>query len=140
MKRLNTLFQFGILLLIPLLNSCLNGDCTARAYPPTDVTAVAGDGSVTLSWHGTGYPSGIGGAYSEVRYPRGGGSGETCADWGKLKDDCTVGCNSSRDSSCTITGLTNGTTYTFTVISLNSSMECEMGVGYARAQLTPTAN
>ena len=87
--------------------------------PPTGLTATAGDGQVALSWSA---PASDGGSaitgYTATASP----GGATCSS-------ATLG--------CTITGLMNGTAYTFTVTATNS-----VGIGPASspATATPTAS
>ena len=76
MKPLNLLVLFGILLLFPLWNSCLGGDCPAEPTTPTNVVAAAGDSQVTVSWQGNSFFH----VYSEVQYSIGGGAGENCTE------------------------------------------------------------
>jgi hypothetical protein len=70
--------------------------------PVTGVTAVAGAGSATVSWTA---PSGNGSTITGYTVPASPG-GATCT-W------------TSGPLSCTVTGLSDGTTYTFTVTSTN---------------------
>lgn len=70
---------------------------------PTSATAAAGDGTATVTWAA---PKDDGGAnitgYKVTANP----GGATCTTTGPL--------------SCTVSGLTNGTAYTFTVVAINS--------------------
>jgi len=85
---------------------------------PTNVVAVAGDGRATVSWTA---PSANGGPITSFS-----------VNW-------SIGCcASSAGSPVTVTGLTNGTSYTFTVTAINS-----YGAGPASAlsnAVTPTAS
>lgn len=80
--------------------------------PPTDVEAVAGDGSATVAWMA---PIDDGGAaitsYTVRALVGGNPAGPTC----------TVTISSPDDPlDCTVTGLVNGTNYTFDVVATNS--------------------
>jgi hypothetical protein len=71
---------------------------------PTNVTGVVGDASVVVSWLA---PSSDGGsAITDYTVIASGGGSQACATIGAL--------------SCTVTGLTNGTAYTFTVKATNA--------------------
>jgi hypothetical protein len=76
---------------------------------PTAVIAVAGDSSATVSWTAPAY-SGTIGLYTAISAPDG------------------AACTTAGATSCTVTGLTNGTGYTFTVSAANS-----MGTGLPSA-------
>jgi subtilase family serine protease len=87
---------------------------------PTSVTGTPGNGSVTVSWAGPGYPgmSNIS-KYSVTASPGG------------------ASCTSSA-TTCTVSGLTNGSPYRFSVTAQNTQ-----GAGPASAQsgwVTPVAN
>jgi predicted RNA-binding protein with TRAM domain len=70
---------------------------------PSAVTAAAGDGSATVSWQPA-YDTGSAiTAYTATAAP----GGQSCSTTGAL--------------SCTVTGLTNGATYTFTVQAANAA-------------------
>ena len=71
---------------------------------PTNVSAVAGDTSASVSWSG---PVSDGGS-TITKYTVTSSSGHTCP-W------------TSGELTCTVTGLTNGTPYTFTVVATNSA-------------------
>ena len=69
---------------------------------PTGVTAAAGDGQATISWTA---PADNGGS-PIAGYAASDGSGDTCI--------------ATTTTSCTVTGLTDGQTYTFTVTATNA--------------------
>ena len=73
--------------------------------PPTGVTAVAGDRSATVSW--TPPASSAGGPVTSYR--------ATSSPDGR---SCTV---NAPATSCTVTGLTNGQPYTFTVVAISAT-------------------
>ena len=97
----------------------LSGTGIAVPQPPTGVAAVAGDGQVTVSWTA---PVDDGGSpvlyYTATANP----GGATCT---------------TTSTSCVVSGLTNGTGYTFTVTARNA---IGMSVPSApSATVTPTA-
>jgi Fibronectin type III domain len=69
---------------------------------PTGVTAAPGDGQVTVSWTA----------------PADGGSPIT--GYTVTSDPDTQVCTTTTELSCVVTGLTNGTAYTFTVVATNT--------------------
>lgn len=75
---------------------------TAAPQPPTDVSGVAGDGQVTVSWAP---PADDGGSPIEEYTATAAPGGATC---------------STGNTSCVLSGLTNGTPYTFTVTARNA--------------------
>ena len=99
--------------LTALLCSCTGGDGTylPAVATPSHLHSVGGDGKVTVSWH---YPPGsaqtfkVGYTSSHLACPGYFGVPETP---GQL---CHLGCT-TQDTICTVTGLTNGIVYEFTV-------------------------
>ena len=104
-------------------NGCLmggGGECDTEGVPPVNVTAAAGDGSVALTW---GIPEfdtlELDAVQSMVLYPAAGGTGEQCAgaNINYTPEGCVRGCQSTSGTQCTVTGLQNGVSYSFTVIT-----------------------
>lgn len=87
--------------------SAASSSVVPRALPgaPTAVIASAGNGAVTVSWSA---PVSNGGAVISKYTVTSSPGGKTCT-W------------SSGPLSCTVTGLTNGTSYTFTVVATNAA-------------------
>ena len=88
--------------------------------PPTTVTAVAGDGEVVASWDA---PAIAGGSEIDLYAVTSDPEGQSCTTTGAL--------------TCPVTGLTNGTSYTFTVTAQNT--EGPSGLSDASAAVAPTA-
>jgi len=99
----------------------VDGSSAAEPGPPTNVSAVADDASAQVSWQA---PADDGGAQITGYTAKSSPGGKTCSTDGT--------------TSCTVTGLTNGTSYTFTVTAANS-----VGPGPASNPsnpVTPSAN
>ncbi len=77
---------------------------STKPNAPTNVSAVAGSGQATVSWSAPGFN---------------GGSAITGYTVTSAPDFRT--CTTQGATSCTVTGLTNGTSYTFTVIATNAN-------------------
>lgn len=98
-----------------------NGGVAAIPDAPTGLTATAGSNAVTLNWSA---PVNNGGAaitgYIVTGSPLGGGA--------------SVGCTAAAaTTNCTVSGLTNGTTYSFSVAASNA-----VGTGSASAPASAT--
>lgn len=78
----------------------------SRPFTPRIESVVAGDRSVTVSASLSGFS---GSTYTTITF--------TSSPSGRT---CTVSVTNSRDNSCTVTGLFNGTSYTFTAVAENA--------------------
>lgn len=88
-------------------SSTASSSVTPRTIPgaPTGVTATSGNAQVSLSWNA---PASNGGA--------------TISGYKVTSSPAVTppaGCTNTANTSCTFTGLTNGTSYTFTVVATN---------------------
>jgi len=131
-------------------NGCTStdGGCNPEGdgVAPTNVTATAGNGSVTVSWVIPTYDTTrIQSISTQVQYPEAGGFGENCTTFhpNDTPDGCVMGCQiSSNSGQCTISGLVNGVAYAFTVVTLETlkNPNACAAKAYARSALvTPSA-
>ncbi len=128
--KMTRLFQIGILCIIPLLASCLdylNYDIVMAT--PTDVTVVPGDTQATVTWGATNAGYMISLKYT-LKYQPTSESPDSCNATftkGSCKLGCKIGQNSNGLNTCKVTGLTNGTSYTFVIIAISESDEDNYG-------------
>ena len=125
-------WDFGTSRQYPVLKADFDGDSTAtwrelgpqRSVPgaPEGLTAAAGDAQATLTWTP---PGDNGSAVTGHQYTHDGG-----ITWTDVPDSAPGGANAA---SSTVTGLTNGTAYTFQVRGVN-----DVGVGEASNAATAT--
>lgn len=153
MKSVRSLSSFTTLLAVVLagtfLNGCLlagGGKCDTEGVPPFNVVATAGDGSVTVSWEIPAYDEAkLDGVQSMLLYPAQGGTGEQCAeaDVNHTPEGCVrAACGSGDQTQCTVTGLQNGVSYTFTVITTaypHTLYSCTGNAFVRTAAVTPAA-
>ena len=93
---------------------------------PTNLSALAGNGSVTLVWDAPASDADI--TRHEYRYKTG---GSYPAQWMRIPNSAPGGANAARYR---VTGLTNDTAYTFQVRAVNGSIE---GAEAAKGPVTP---
>jgi hypothetical protein len=131
-----------------LVNACMLGGggegCYAEPVSPIDVTAmVNGEGEVGVIWSLSSLEiPGLHSVQAHVQYAAAGGAGEQCSTYTPA-EGCVRGCEPGNGNFCTITGLTSGVSYTFTVItnSIPTSPYCGFGIAYDRSEpVTPGAN
>ena len=125
-------WDFGTSRQYPVLKADFDGDSTAtwrelgpqRSVPgaPEGLTAAAGDAQATLTWTP---PGDNGSAVTGHQYTHDGG-----ITWTDVPDSAPGGANAA---SSTVTGLTNGTAYTFQVRGVN-----DVGVGEVSRAATAT--
>lgn len=97
-----------------------DAECDAHNILPTNITAVAGDGAVTLTWDIPAYDTAsVAHVHTMVLYAEEGGPGEQCAGAhiNHIPEGCVSACPSADRTRCTAEGLTNGTSYTFTLVT-----------------------
>jgi len=137
MKRSNLWAGIGFLLSMMILSSCSEDSNAGNIPPPTNVLAVAGNGQASVSWKTPSFFSQNPQLYPEyeVQYQGGGGTASICNTW-NTQGSCTVGCTTTSvgttdaATNCTVSGLTNGLSYTFIVV-VNVINAVGLGVGYA---------
>ncbi len=93
------------------------------SFTATHLAAVAGNGQVSVSWVGPNMPP---------QYP----CGES-KNYAVSSNPTSNGCTTS-STNCTITGLTNGITYTFTVLTTEFSIQ-SIGCAPVTSSSTPSA-
>ena len=122
---MNLLFSLGILFCMALLTSCDIQIPDPDPLPPlptgitlANVVTVPGNSEMTISWSAVNHESASPDSVNfSVKYQLSGESADSCNNE-VTKGSCMVGCDwFSSETSCKITGLTNGTAYNFIVIS-----------------------
>lgn len=101
-------------------NLLVNVDFDAPPDAPTGVTATAGDAQATVTWNAS---------------PASGSRAIT--GYSVVSTPSSAGCSTTGATTCTVSGLTNGTSYTFTVAATDT--KGMSGPSTASAAVTPSA-
>ena len=104
----------------------INGQANPPPPAPTGLTATAGDGRVTLSWDDPGNIN-----ISKYQYRQGSGSPFSWGSWTDINNS-----DASTTTYYTVTGLTNGTEYSFQVRAMAGTLN---GTASATVTATPLA-
>ena len=150
MNRMNLLFSLGVLLCMALLTSCDIPIQDPDPLPPlptgitlVNVVTIPGNSEMTVSWNAVNNESTLPDSIRfSVKYQLTGESLDSCNN-AVTKGSCMVGCDwFSSGTSCKITGLTNGTSYNFIVISFATYQNPykEFSAFIRSAPATPNAN
>jgi hypothetical protein len=109
MKQIISPSQIGFLFIILFSTvSCISTGGDSPMDPPKNIVAVAGDGQATVHWKSPGPLEQM--VFMVLSHEE--GSGECCGCRIKSGPQCP---GDVRDTSCTVVGLTNGTSYYFSV-------------------------
>ena len=91
-----------------------------RLSAPVGFTASPGDGQVSLSWSAPDDSNAVA-AVQKYQYRYQAGSSSTPSAWKDVEDGADTGSDLSDETAWTVTGLTNGTRYTFELRAVNAA-------------------